>query len=65
MCAARSSSLAAWIRFSLDAGTPETYAAVRRVRPETFGRVLDHVRGLAEAIGLGTPRGALKEESTA
>jgi MoaA/NifB/PqqE/SkfB family radical SAM enzyme len=37
----------AWVRVSLDAGTPETYARIRQTPPGNFQRVLDNVRRLA------------------
>ena len=38
---------ATFVRFSLDAGTPATYARVHRTRPEEFHRVLRNIRSLA------------------
>lgn len=40
---------ATWLRISLDAGCPETYAATRRVSPQVYGRVLDNVSRLRVA----------------
>ena len=40
---------AAWVRVSLDAGTPETYAAVHQVDPSDFARALSAVEHLATA----------------
>lgn len=42
-----------WIRVSLDAGTPETYAAVRRTTPVNFGRALANIARLS---ALGGPK---------
>jgi len=42
----------AWIRVSIDAGTPETYAAVRQVNPRYFGTALRHVRAIRTQIDL-------------
>ncbi len=39
----------AWVRVSLDAGTAETYAAVRRSSPRLFALVLDHVATILRA----------------
>ncbi len=33
----------AWIKISLNAGTPETYAAIHRTRPEDFAKVCDNI----------------------
>jgi MoaA/NifB/PqqE/SkfB family radical SAM enzyme len=53
---------AAWVRFSIDAGRAETYAAIRRISPNIYSRVLDNVASLVTAkekagsgpvIGLG------------
>lgn len=38
----------AWVRVSLDAGTAETYAAVRRVKPSVFASVLRNLEDLAK-----------------
>lgn len=38
-----------WVRFSLDAGTPETYSAVRHIGKENFHTLLEHVRMLSNA----------------
>jgi len=38
---------ARWVRFSLDAGRAETYAAIRRSKPETFDRVRGTIYQLA------------------
>lgn len=40
----------AWIRFSLDAGTAETYARVRRVSHAAFGKTLQNLALLATEI---------------
>jgi MoaA/NifB/PqqE/SkfB family radical SAM enzyme len=40
-----------WVRFSLDAGNPATYARVRKANPTTMGRVLEHVSELAASGG--------------
>jgi len=37
-----------WVRVSLDSGTPESYAAIRRVDPGTFHKVLANVEELAK-----------------
>lgn len=39
---------AAWVRFSIDAGYPVTYSALRGVRGDTFRRTWDTIRGLVE-----------------
>jgi len=39
---------AKWVRFSVDAGTPETYARIRRIGQSAWDRVWKHVRQLAE-----------------
>lgn len=39
-----------WIRISIDAGTPETYAAVRKVHPSFFSKALQHVSKIRQAI---------------
>lgn len=39
-----------WIRVSIDAGSPETYAKVRRVKPEMYEKALNHVADIAQAI---------------
>ena len=39
-----------WVRVSIDAGTPEEYARVRRVKPEFYGVALAHVAQLAAEI---------------
>lgn len=47
---------AAWVRVSLDAGTEETYAQIRRSTPGTFLRVLANIQRLArarDAVGSG------------
>jgi len=38
-----------WMRVSLDAGTPETYAAIRRVRPSQFQKTLENISRLDDA----------------
>lgn len=40
----------AWIRVSVDAGTPETYSKVRRVIPEKHAVVLRNIDALATAL---------------
>lgn len=40
---------AKWVRISLDAGTAETYAAVRRVPPSQFGRALSNLGAMCLA----------------
>ena len=40
---------AKWVRFSLDAGSPETYATLRHSRPEVYGEVYIHIRELLSA----------------
>ncbi|MBF0285672.1 MAG: radical SAM protein [Magnetococcales bacterium] len=50
-----------WIRFSVDAGTPETYAAVHRIPAPTFAKVTQNVRLALETkrrLGLATTIGA-------
>jgi MoaA/NifB/PqqE/SkfB family radical SAM enzyme len=47
---------AKWVRFSLDAGTAETYATERRVEPKYFERFKDNVRQFCDA------RDALKSQ---
>jgi GTP 3',8-cyclase len=37
-----------WIRFSVDAGAPETYAQVHGTRKEDFDRVMEHIKYAAE-----------------
>ncbi len=44
---------ASWVRVSIDAGLPETYAAIRGANPKTFGQVLEKVGWLAEGIREG------------
>jgi MoaA/NifB/PqqE/SkfB family radical SAM enzyme len=45
-----------WVRVSIDAGTPETYAETRGISPLRWDRVWGHVRQLAESIRMaGTP----------
>jgi MoaA/NifB/PqqE/SkfB family radical SAM enzyme len=39
-----------WIRVSLDAGTADTYASMRRVKPSMFHRVLANLKSLNEAV---------------
>lgn len=38
-----------WVRFSLDAGTPDTYGAIRRINPARMERVLHNIRALVQA----------------
>lgn len=38
-----------WVRFSLDAATPEVYAANRRIKGERMQRVTDNIKELTEA----------------
>jgi Fe-coproporphyrin III synthase len=46
----------AWIRISVDAGTPETYAQVRAVHPTFFHKVLQHITEIRTAIDrVGSP----------
>jgi MoaA/NifB/PqqE/SkfB family radical SAM enzyme len=40
---------AKWVRVSIDAGAPETYASVRRVAPSQFEKAWTNVRRLCEA----------------
>lgn len=42
-----------WVRVSLDAGTPETYARTRQTPASNFQRVLENVRYLAAVIDRG------------
>jgi len=37
-----------WVRFSLDAGTPETYASWRGSRPEVYTMVREHIQSLSK-----------------
>jgi MoaA/NifB/PqqE/SkfB family radical SAM enzyme len=37
-----------WIRFSIDAGTPETYAQIHGTRKEDFNRVLENIKYATE-----------------
>jgi MoaA/NifB/PqqE/SkfB family radical SAM enzyme len=39
-----------WVRISIDAGSPDEYARVRRVRPEFYATALGHVAQLAAEI---------------
>ena len=39
-----------WVRVSIDAGSPEEYARVRRVKPEFYATALSHVTMLAAEI---------------
>ncbi len=39
-----------WVRVSIDAGTPEEYARVRRVKPEFYGVAMGHIAMLAAEI---------------
>jgi len=39
-----------WVRVSIDAGKPETYAEIRGISPKRWDRVWGHVRSLADAI---------------
>lgn len=38
-----------WVRFSIDAGTPETYGSIRRIKPERMNRVLQNIADLVAA----------------
>lgn len=38
-----------WVRFSIDAATPETYGAIRRISPERMHRTIDNIRNLVQA----------------
>lgn len=40
----------AWVRYSLDAAAPQTYAAMRGVKPQIFDQVLKNARALADEI---------------
>jgi radical SAM protein with 4Fe4S-binding SPASM domain len=42
-----------WIRFSIDAGTRETYAKIHGTRKEDFGRVMDAIKYAAEIKKMG------------
>jgi len=37
-----------WIKFSIDAGTPETYAKIHGTRPEDFEKLLQNIKDCAE-----------------
>ncbi len=39
-----------WLKVSIDAGTPETYSAVHRTKPEYFKRVIDNIAAAARLI---------------
>jgi len=39
-----------WVRVSIDAGTPEEYARVRRVKPEFYATAIGHIAMLAAEI---------------
>lgn len=39
-----------WLRVSLDAGTPETYASVRRVKPTAFHKALANIQAIRTQI---------------
>lgn len=39
---------AKWVRFSIDAGTSQTYTTLRRTHPESFKRVQDNIRALVD-----------------
>lgn len=54
----RTLTRATWVRVSLDAGTPKTYASVRRVAESQFHKATDNIRALCAAktstvIGVG------------
>lgn len=38
-----------WVRFSIDAGTPETYGSVRRINPKRMDRTVNNIRNLVAA----------------
>jgi len=40
----------AWIRVSVDAGTPETYAKIRKVPPDAMSRVLSNMRSISDCL---------------
>lgn len=44
-----------WVRVSVDAGTPETYAKTRDTAPGNFGKVWGNISRLAAGIRAGTP----------
>jgi MoaA/NifB/PqqE/SkfB family radical SAM enzyme len=45
---------AKWVRFSLDAGTPATYAKIRHVQPDKLAEVRQHIRELTgPVVGVG------------
>jgi MoaA/NifB/PqqE/SkfB family radical SAM enzyme len=48
-----------WLRVSLDAGTPETYAAIRGIGAHRFERTLENIRRLRAAITEAGSRCAL------
>jgi GTP 3',8-cyclase len=37
-----------WIKFSVDAGTPESYSKIHGVSSKTFGRVIENIRNAVE-----------------
>jgi len=39
-----------YVRFSVDAGTPEEYAAVRNTRPEDYQKVLGHIAQVVKRV---------------
>lgn len=42
---------AKWIRYSVDAGLEQTYARVRKTKPEAYGKVRDAIRSQTSAPG--------------
>jgi len=40
---------AKWVRFSIDAGTPEMYSKIRKIKPEKFHNTLKNISKLIEA----------------
>jgi len=40
---------AKWVRFSVDAGTPEMYSKIRKIKPEKFNNTLNNISKMIEA----------------
>lgn len=45
----RALAMAKWVRFSIDAGCRETYATIRRVKPEVYDHVRDSLKAMASS----------------